>query len=298
MLGRTGRDGLDWSPTFGPESDPPLRRMRSLFGKIATYYKLSREKGHGPITTVVLMPFSAIAYAKRRLAKGDQITGYGRYDLPLLASYSRSGTNWFRYVVESLSGRPTPGQVRLHLGTDYILDRAHCAHEVVSRYGRVILLLRDPRECLVRHHQDLWRKSKDVVSFLEDETVFQKPSWYISNIAAFDSADVDKLLVYYEDLMSNPEEVIPRVAEFLGLDVGRAREFSRNLEAVRRRSVSSYTSKGHASVTSDKNDPRYHAKRNLTEQQQREFDEYYRLRYPRLWERYLKRYAVLGQGPP
>ena len=106
--------------------------------------------------------------ALKNISGGTQI-GFGLHDLPLLASYPRSGTNWIRYIVESISGLPTPGEHRLLSGTNYCIDRAHCAYPIISSYKKVVLVLRDYRECILRHHKESWINYTDVLSLLSDE---------------------------------------------------------------------------------------------------------------------------------
>lgn len=238
-----------------------------------------------------MLPWNLLRYGIRWRKGGSQIEGFERYDLPLLASYSRSGTNWTRYTVEWISERPTPGNVRLYYDADYVLDRAHQAYPVMDRYRRVILVIRGYRECLLRHLPATWDDDPDVERFLESDAVFQRPSWYIDNIAAFDRFEGDKLLLYYEDLVGDPHRSIPQLADFLDLDPTRVQRFLDDLETHRSESVDAYRQGGHASETEGR-DTSHHAKARLTDAQMREFDDYYRTRHPELFARYLARYAL------
>jgi hypothetical protein len=240
---------------------------------------------------------------KRRLKKkwrqirgcdGNVFYGYGLYDRPLLVSYSRSGTNWIRYIIEYLSGRPTPGQQRLFKGKpkEFFIDRAHCGFEVMHQYKRVMLVIRDYRECLLRHNQALWARINNVNTFLEDMTVKHPPVWYIQNIRSFDAFTGDKLVLYYEDILSDPSSQIPELCEFLGFSRNSCNKFLEDLPAHAKKSVNAYTATTHTSET--KQNPtnfNFHASKNLTPAQRIAFDEYYRKQYPDLFEKYLSRYA-------
>ena len=231
-------------------------------------------------------------YYSLRRHPGSVYSGFRRYDRPLLVSYSRSGTNWVRYIVESLSGLPTPGATRVVAGDDYVIDRAHRGFSVLDRYGKVMLLIRDYRECLLRHLPDAWRYSASVVEFLESRTAAQPPAWYIRNLAAFDRFDGEKTLVYYEDLIRHPETQIPAIVAFFELPDSGISEFLDDLAAHRLRSLEAYGS-NQVSVTAGVPEAlSHHADTILDEAQRSEFDDYYRQRYPHLWSEYLSRYKT------
>ncbi len=261
--------------------------------RLLRYYAHQRAQDNGPLIATVNLPVNLSRYVSRLQSKtGSEIDGYRRYEVPLLASYSRSGTNWLRYTIEWISGQPTPGQVRLMYGSDYVVDRAHHASVVMDRYSKVILVVRDYRECLIRHHTALWRDTLDVASFLEATDVYQPPSWYIENIAAFDAFDGPKLLVYYEDLVGEPEKPIRELSQFIGFDRGRTEEFITTLEERKAASLVAYQRRDHTSETNGSADFGHHAKKNLSSVQAAEFDEYYRISYPELFALYLERYAL------
>jgi hypothetical protein len=261
--------------------------------RVSRYYEYQRSDDKKPLRATIELPRALGEYVSRRRLSGDQLTGWGRFDLPLLASYSRSGTNWLRYAVEWISGRPTPGQVKIHFGTNFILDRSHNASVNMHSYSSVILSVRNYRECLLRHHPQWWEKSRSVKEFLSVDPADpeQKPRWFIENLVAFDSFDGPKLLVYFEDLQRCPS-VLLTVSDFLGLDRARAERFVANVDYHYRRSVDSYVRGGHESATTESRDLSLHSRSKLAGTQAQEFDDYYRSEYPRIFATYLDRYAV------
>lgn len=216
--------------------------------------------------------------------------GLRRFDLPLLASYSRSGTNWIRYFIEYVGGRPTPGQTRLVEGQDYCIDRAHCAYPIMHSYGQVILVIRDYRECIVRHYRRIWPEYPSAQALLTDDALKHPVSWYIRNIEAFDSFRGKKLLIYYEDLIAKPAEAFAALAGFLSLDAGKTRQFLGDLDSHFQASVRAYTREGNISESSSSQDVGFHARTKLTPEQMKEFDDFYFLRYPYLANKYLSHY--------
>ena len=216
--------------------------------------------------------------------------GFGLYHLPLLASYSRSGTNWVRYFIEFTSGHPTPGQTRLIQGNDYYIDRAHCAYPIMDSYQQVVLVLRDYRECLLRHYKREWFKKRVVTRFLTNEDLKQPPSWYIKNLIAFDKFRGEKLLIYYEDLLTEPRNTFTILSSFLGLNQLSTQIFLKDIDQHFKRSVKAYTRTGHSSETSSSKDFKFHSRTALTAEQIVEFDQFYFSRYPRIANKYLRRY--------
>ncbi len=265
---------------------------------VRQYYRIQKSKGHSAGKATLLLPLKTLNQISLKLRRrsrptqGKAITGCSRFDLPLLASYSRSGTNWIRYFIETCSGRPTPGQRRRLSGDDYIIDRAHCAYPVIHRYSKVILVIRDYRECLLRHNKDHWKPGMDIAQFLEDQQLDQPCEWYIKNIQAFDQFRRDKLLLYYEDIINAPETEFRRLGSFLGLPEDTVVDFIHHIEDHFQASVSRYTAGGHSSETSKTRSTTAHADAMLGEEEKREFDDYFISRYNILANRYLKRYFI------
>jgi len=266
---------------------------------IRKYYAVQAARGISAAKATRLLPrkvINQIVIRARVKRHGNVIDGFSRYELPLLASYSRSGTNWMRYFIETVTNRPTPGQFRCVSGTDYVVDRAHRAFPVLHKYERVLLVVRGYKECLLRHNKDYWFAAKGVQAFLEDSRYEQPCAWYIENIKAFDGLQCPKLLIYYEDLMSSPHTEFKKIGAFLKFPEEGVGDFLDNLEGHFKESVFAYTAGGHSSETTQNRGLRTHAEALLTDEQQREFDDYFLNRYPELARTYLKRYHYCFQG--
>ena len=127
--------------------------------------------------------------------------------------------------------------------------------------------------------------------FLEEEFTLDPPHWYIDNLKAYDSFQGSKLLLYYEDLLSQPEAEIPKIARFLDFGTGKMEAFLSNLDLHTQRSLSLFTSGGHLSETKgDTRKASYHADMHISPEQQKAFDSYYLEKYPLLFASYLARY--------
>lgn len=136
----------------------------------------------------------------------------------LVVSTQRSGLNWIRYCVETLSGRRTPGlplRVQAPLAAPSVFDRTHDAAGVTGRvdssvawvrpdpqrHARALLLLRDWRETFVRHADG----SPDAMAN------------FVGNLRWFDAFGGERLVAYYEDFTQD-REALARVLRFLRVD--------------------------------------------------------------------------------
>jgi len=144
---------------------------------------------------------------------------------------------------------------------------------------------------LVRHHGAEYVNSFDsITDFLQSDERFQKPEWYIKNIAAFDSFKGEKMILYYEDLLTDTIEQISKISEFLELDKSRLTQLINNIPEHKKKSVELYKVDHDSATAGDENKLDYHSKKALSEEDHLVFDKYYRDNYPDLFYRYLSRY--------
>lgn len=250
--------------------------------------------------TIKMKKYLATIYAKLRAVKssnkneGNVIDGFSNYHLPLLLSYSRSGTNWIRYFIEVTTSRPTPGQKRLLGGSNYYLDRAHAGYRNIHNYQKVLLIVRNYKECIVRHHGMNLIKSQysDVVNFLNDLSIEQPASWYMKNIMAFDEFSSEKLVIYYEDLIREPDKNLRLIGEFLDVDNKEVNKFILNLSEHREKSINAYTSNGHESITRGKASALTYHSGHLTNQEKKDFDKFFRSMDAEVFYKYLSMYET------
>lgn len=152
-----------------------------------------------------------------------------------LLSFPRSGSTWTRYFIEVLTNRPTttfeqpPHRTNLPLLQKFNPDHSYNgptvykAHYDQFLYGALsenevlddyllILILRDYKECLIRHFGTFQK----VEHFINNEDSYS--CFYLNNIKFFNSwKKENRLLVYYEDLIVYPEREIEKIISFLGM---------------------------------------------------------------------------------
>ena len=165
----------------------------------------------------------------------------------ILLSYPRSGNHLVRFFIELLSGNPTFGckggvgevniyknNVSIHKNKfdktipfdiqDYDVGdcyhKYHFAHDITPKdTGNLILIVRNPNEVLLRH----CRNKLDYKSF----------QLYFDDIDFYNRSEGKKLLLYYEDILTNKVEFVNALYNFLNLQNKDKKEYVLdNLEAL------------------------------------------------------------------
>jgi len=200
----------------------------------------------------------------------------------LLLSYPRSGNSWCRYILESITGRPTTGFPLLHPWTgnvnshyfgndefddDVILklhgdptelyrDRAallggrtSLIEKYLNKEYALILLIRDPVEAITRHEGH--NPGCPIRSRVRDPNYY-----YFKNIKLFDSYNGLKIAVYYEDLIQNPKVFIRKLGAFMGVENydQKVESFMDNFEPHRETSRQLYSANVQKTQTNGKPD--------------------------------------------
>lgn len=145
----------------------------------------------------------------------------------ILLSYPRSGNHLFRRLIEEITQQNThsiyPEDPFPMAGARAAADkgpRIYKAHRIrhISQAGlqvdpkeaKLILLLRDPYECVasdMKHHPKAFRVVITYIQLMK----------YLENMAYFSAFPGEKLLVRYESFYSEPTDLICSLSEFLGM---------------------------------------------------------------------------------
>jgi hypothetical protein len=164
-----------------------------------------------------------------------------------LVSYPKSGNTWVRFLIANLIHSEQPVNflnIESVLPSIYILPdrklrklarpRILKSHECfMPRYRRVIYIVRDPRDIAVSYY--FYNLKKRVLSpdctldqyipkFLADELDMKSGPWgdhVLSWIRMQDTLE-KFLLLRYEDIISDPDAELDRVAAFLNLKADRS----------------------------------------------------------------------------
>lgn len=152
----------------------------------------------------------------------------------VLLSLPRSGNTLMRYYIELISHRPTLGcdgsdvdkpiykRSKSNLisikNNSPIISKSHKIDETKKLIGKdkLILIVRDFNECFGSFRKRGNKKKED----------FCKS--YVSYLDFFESHQGDKMIVYYEDLLSDLQKVLESVCDFLNLDKSSIPEIVKN----------------------------------------------------------------------
>jgi hypothetical protein len=194
----------------------------------------------------------------------------------IIINYPRSGSNFLNYCIKELVGF---GLWKNH-GQSYDFW--------LKERQDTIFLLRNYKECIPRqcnsYLASVIKKQMVNAAANKDNDIFD----YISVLNYYHTLKKKKLLIYYEDLITNTEFEILRVIKFLkkdGVTLLNPQDFLINLDAHRKKSAAAYVqgSRTGGQVTI------YHSKK-INVADKKDIDTYLESTYPELWNKYLKRY--------
>lgn len=249
----------------------------------------------------------------------DPIISISQEDLnhhTFLVSYGGSGNTWLRYCLEYLTKRPTlkfrstyktldkirldtttkhmklPINNAIPLGVDYSNPPIFKVHlfkkeTPLKKFSKLtkavyIMLVRNPKECVLRNSGSSFETAYNRLSQVNF-------SYYV-NLKIFDAWNPkSKKIVYYEDLIEQPEKTLKELLDYLGEDDQYLSSFMQDYEFHKQRSLEFYKFTMHSSKSKGQS-AIFHSNK-LTDQQKQALDEIVKTTYPLLWKKYLKRYA-------
>lgn len=137
-----------------------------------------------------------------------------------LVSYPRSGSNWVKYFIQNMTklsvadGTARPDISKNEFGKNHGHEGGwfKLVQEAGDSY-RQILIVRNYKECLYRFNARSYNEFVDKLTY-DARTGVQKTG-YMCLLQIFDDLKVPKLMIYYEDLLKNPEEEFGRLHKFL-----------------------------------------------------------------------------------
>lgn len=211
-----------------------------------------------------------------------------------IVSYPRSGNTWLRYIIEYLSNQPTNGLIDkpnkydklqkplLINGDNYIAYKLHSFDPKITNRDKVILIIRNYKECIIRHNKD--KRGYDFELFQKHNQ--GKKDDYIGMIKQYHHFNGEKMHIYYEDLINDYhlEKICYQLCQFLDIPDSEVNNLLDNLESIKKNSLCLYP----RSKTKGKG-PIYHS--NLLKKAEAiSWDMYLHINYPKLFELYLRRY--------
>lgn len=223
-------------------------------------------------------------------------------DRTYILSYPRSGNTWMRYCLEWLTKRPSFSRFNLKHHVNFPLgwtsgfeidinkpglEKVHTAIELQrtnanDKTESLIFIVRNPKEVLIRHIGKV--KLVDAMSKAETPEYFQI---YFDALKIFEEwRSPRKILIYYEDFIQMPTEVLSSLLDFLHEPADSLPAFLKQFEDHRKKCLQVYKDS-----KSNGTEVLFHSK-SLTPEERRQIDEWVQRKEPTLWSKFLKdRYA-------
>ena len=217
-----------------------------------------------------------------------------------LLSLPRTGSNWVRYWFEYFSNENTSernilvetnhwGQERTEKTNATLYKRHKLSEKDIEQRDikKLVCVLRDYRECFVRHCRG--RTFDKKVSRMSDFT---------DNLYVYDAFQGDKMIMYYEDFVSDPATYMKQFLDFLevrnewgDIDVKEHRDISVKLyESGGSNKVGSKT-RGAPSLTKGKANFKFHQS-EMDQETKEQLENWFIKEHPHLHEKYLERYKL------
>lgn len=233
----------------------------------------------------------------------------------LFLSTPHSGTHWGLYCLCNLLERQVvfnrgpaqtdPFKNRFSNNQKGFIYAAHNPKDLwIKKNGNkndiFILILRNYRECLIRNY----KTTSAVVNQIKAESNFkwidqyknlvliQHHNHYFNNLRCYDVWDPSKrFLIYYEDLLEEPERVLLELVNFFNLKEEDGYEFLKNLDFHIQTSMNIFNAKKSLGGTQSKGDILFHSKK-IGRKNCILIDKEVKSLFPKYFKKYLKRYET------
>jgi len=222
-----------------------------------------------------------------------------------LLSYPRSGSNWLCYIIEYLTDASVVGNTpdfkiaveEIRVRKEKTIEKTHGQHKewwrTINQQDDVLIyIIRDFKECVIRHTESAEIEIlKSVLCNTSPLVSKTEKLDYLANLNLYDKWEGKKHLIYYEDLITKPEEAIEEFLEFLKtVNINTKRGFQSFIDELyvhKNKSLDLYESVIDKSVTRG-GDIHHHSK-TLTQGQIKDLNEFIKIKTPYLIK-YLERY--------
>jgi hypothetical protein len=217
-----------------------------------------------------------------------------------MLSLPRTGSNWVRYWFEYFSAERTSEKNILvetnHWGVERtgespatLYKRHRLSQKDIDgrEIQKLVLILRDYRECFVRHCKGRIFERK--IGRMDNFT---------DNIYMYESFPGEKMIMYYEDFVSDPRTYMKEFLDFVDvknewgdIDVKEHRDRSVKLyESGGSDKVGEKTS-GAPSLTKGRADFKFH-QQSLSDEDKEKLEKWFQVEHPEIHDKYLERYKL------
>ena len=221
-----------------------------------------------------------------------------------------SGSHWFFYLTNTLFEKNI-----LTDGKRYLkefppkaggnISAAHNPYDLHFRSKsykneRLIVLVRNYRECMLRNYRLAENVKNEILYQASYNRLALHPDWvfnlrmnhYFHNLRVFELWNPEKrLMVYYEELLTNPRKVISQIAAFIGESSKQDEidQFVENLEEHSQKSLAIYEG---TYISHSKGKSLLHHSEKIGRKESRKLDQLVRKHFPYFLRKYLSAYPI------
>jgi len=204
-----------------------------------------------------------------------------------IIGYPRSGNHWLCYCISCISNCKIGQESYAHGNTIQYWNK-------FNDQNNFVFIFRNYKESIVRHLRENISIDNIIeqLSGISAKEINKDKTDYIALLKMYDEYPPDKkFLIFYEDLIKNPEKELKRFLEFTGEDLSRADEFIKKIDYHKRQSLMYYKNNVQSPITNgNKNNLIFHSLK-LNKQDRICIDNYLKEKFPILFEKYLTRYS-------
>jgi hypothetical protein len=211
--------------------------------------------------------------------------------MPVLG-YPRSGNHWLKYIINYFYS--------LNIDHDHAHQKRFWDKYEKNEEDLLFLIIRDYRECIIKHRKISFENL--TYDKLEDQLQNQSPmdkgkdddTDYIAILRLFDNYLGSKFLVYYEDLIMEPQKEIEKLISFMkenGFETTSTLEdFMADFEKHKSTCIGHYETHHYKSATQGEKDKLSFHRNSVPKEFLDKMDTHIKHEHPHFYSKYLRRY--------
>lgn len=204
----------------------------------------------------------------------------------IVVGYPRSGNHWLKYCIENA----------LNIPIGFCHANGVNVWNYISNDNslRLVMIVRNYKECVIRHvcSSNKFNFFNIILSEMSGVTPVEvkkkNKTDYVALLNLFNNYAHEKILIYYEDLITEPEKELYRLAEFFKVEDHNIKEFMNDFKKHKRKSLR--ITAGETQKPETNGNALIHHSNKISKPRRIELDNHLIENFSDLFEKYLKRY--------